>query len=389
MVSTQARGLTRLYALDVARAVAVFGMIIVNVGPYTTEGWASWIIRALNGRASILFVILAGIGVTFLARRSLTKGITRRSTLLWRGLLLLALGLGLQALDHDVNVILPVYAALFFLAAFVVKMPTRWLFWSAMASTFLGPIIWILARQQTKFHIDPAELGDSPFEIVAAIVVSGPYPLLVWIAPFFLGVWLGRQPLGSIRVQRRLMIGGLIAGFGAFGLSRILIAFLGHPDMSTVGWDRLISAVGHSQMPLWLISSCGTAVAVLGMLLLVVPKLNQRIRLLVAVGQMPLTAYTAHLLIIALIVRPGPATPEMGVLVSCLIMLGLIAFAVVWVANLRYGPLEMVLRRPPRMLQVPYRMPERHRRREHAKPYPRRRKLESAPDEDPDPVVNP
>lgn len=62
MLSTQARGVSRLYALDVARALAVFGMIIVNVGPYTTEGWASWIVRAFNGRASILFVILPASG---------------------------------------------------------------------------------------------------------------------------------------------------------------------------------------------------------------------------------------------------------------------------------------------------------------------------------------
>ncbi|GAA1108179.1 DUF418 domain-containing protein [Nesterenkonia jeotgali] len=385
MLSSQARGLSRLYALDVARAAAVFGMIIVNVGPYNDDGWASWIVRALNGRASILFVVLAGIGVTFLARRSLTKGITRRSTLLWRGLLLLGLGLGLQTLEHGVNVILSTYAALFFLAAFMVKMSTRWLFFSAAASALLGPVLWILARQSTDFHIEPAQIGDSPFQILGAILISGPYPLVVWIAPFFLGVWLGRQPLGNAKVQRRLVYLGAITGFGAFGASEVLVRVLGEPDTSEVGFDRLISAVGHSQMPLWLISSSGTAVMVLGILLIVVPYFNQRIRLLVAVGQMPLTAYTAHLVIIALLIYPGPEEPLQGFLISCAIMLALILFAVVWMANFRYGPLETLLRKTPAFLRVSYRLPERHRRRQLARPYPRRAKPGSSMEQKPTP----
>lgn len=364
MPNTTSHGRSRLEALDVARAAAVFGMIIVNVGPYNDDGWASWIVRALNGRASILFVVLAGIGVTFLARRSLTKGITRRSTLLWRGLLLLGLGLGLQTLEHGVNVILSTYAALFFLAAFMVKMSTRWLFFSATASALLGPVLWILARQRTDFPIEPAQIGDSPFEILGAILISGPYPLVVWIAPFFLGVWLGRQPLGNAKVQRRLVYAGAIAGFGAFGASEVLVRVLGEPDTTQVGFDRMISAVGHSQMPLWLISSSGTAVMLLGILLIVVPHISQRIRLLVVVGQMPLTAYTGHLVIIALFIHPGAEEPLQGFLISCAIMLGLILFAVVWMAKFRYGPLEALLRMTPGFLRVDTRLPQRHRRKD-------------------------
>lgn len=371
MVTIQPRGTVRLYALDVARALAVFGMIVVNVGPYNTEGIASLIIRALNGRASVLFVVLAGIGVTFLARRPFTKGVSRRSTLLWRGLLLLLIGLGLQLLDHDVNVILPTYAALFMLAAFVVRMPIRWMFWTAVASTFLGPVVWILARQVTNFQIDPARFGDDPFELVAAIVISGPYPLVVWIAPFLLGVWLGRQPLGNPTVQHRLIIGGAIAGFGGFGISQLLVQIFGHPDQSVVEWDRLVSSFGHSQMPLWVISSSGTAALLIGLLLRLVPAASRPIRPLVAVGQIPLTAYTAHLIIIALLVQPAPETPAAGLIVSLVMMAAIVVFSTVWVANHKYGPLEGLLRKVPAFLKSTHRPPERHRRREHDRPYPR------------------
>ncbi|GAA4832709.1 DUF418 domain-containing protein [Garicola koreensis] len=371
MVTTKPRGSARLHALDVARALAIFGMIVVNVGPYTTEGPASLIIRALNGRASILFVVLAGIGVTFLARRPFTKRVSRRSTLLWRGLLLMLIGLALQVFDHGVNVILPTYAALFILAAFVVRLSMRWLFWAAVASTFLGPVIWILVRQLTNFQIDPARFGDTPLELVTAVVISGPYPLVVWIAPFMLGVWVGRQPLGNPTVQRRLIIGGAVASLGAFILSRILLAIFGHPDQGVVEWDRLFSSFGHSQMPLWVISASGTAALTIGVLLRLVPSAGRAIRPLIAVGQIPLTAYAAHLIIIALLVHPGPETPAMGLLVSTVMMVAIVAYSTVWVANFRYGPLEALLRMPPSFLKVSYQPPQRHRRRQYIRPYPR------------------
>lgn len=371
MVTTKPRGASRLHALDVARALAIFGMIVVNVGPYTTEGIASLIIRALNGRASILFVVLAGIGVTFLSRRPFTKRVSRRSTLLWRGLLLLLVGLTLQLLDHGVNVILPTYAALFILAAFVVRVSMRWLFWAAVTSTFLGPVIWILVRQLTNFQIDPAKFGDDPLELLTAVVMSGPYPLVVWIAPFVLGVWLGRQPLGNRSVQHRMIIGGAVASFGAFLLSRGLLAIFGHPDQSVVEWNRLFSSFGHSQMPLWVISASGTAALTIGLLLRVMPALGRPIRPLIAVGQIPLTAYAAHLIIIALLVHPRPETPAMGLVISLVMAAAIVLFSTVWVANFRYGPLEALLRMPPSFLKVSYRPPERHRRREHMRPYPR------------------
>lgn len=371
MTTANARGTARLYALDVARALAIFGMVIVNVGPYTTDGLASWVIRALNGRASILFVVLAGIGVSFLARRQITKGITRRSALLWRGFLLMVCGLPLQMLDHDVNVILPTYAALFFVAAFAVHLPLQWLFWAAIFSTFLGPVVWILTRQLTDFHIDPAALGDTPLQILSAIVVSGPYPLIVWIAPFFLGIWLGRQPLGNPQVHRRMVIVGGGVGVGAYGLSLILVAIFGHPDQTVVGWDRLVSSFGHSQMPLWVISASGAAVVIIGLMLMLAPHASRSVQPLVAVGQMPLTAYCAHLVIIALFIHPVPDTPALGLALSLAVIVGMVVFATVWMAKLRYGPLEVLLRRPPGLLQVSHRPPERHRIRQYDQSNPR------------------
>ena len=59
----------RIYGLDLARCIALLGMVLVNFrlamveSSDRTSGWLFSIITALEGKASALFVILAGIGL--------------------------------------------------------------------------------------------------------------------------------------------------------------------------------------------------------------------------------------------------------------------------------------------------------------------------------------
>src|SRR5688572_11351193 len=58
----------RILGLDVARALAILGMVMVHFGPYRpdTDDPLGWAYRTSYGRASVLFVVLAGVGVTLL-----------------------------------------------------------------------------------------------------------------------------------------------------------------------------------------------------------------------------------------------------------------------------------------------------------------------------------
>ena len=61
----------RQYGFDVARGLAVFGMIIVNfkiaMGAETAgPSWMVWLVGLLDGRAAATFVILAGVGMSLL-----------------------------------------------------------------------------------------------------------------------------------------------------------------------------------------------------------------------------------------------------------------------------------------------------------------------------------
>jgi uncharacterized membrane protein len=65
--SSAARG--RIQGIDLARAVAILGMVMVHIGPIRLDGFGltGAAYRLPVSHASILFVVVAGIGISLLA----------------------------------------------------------------------------------------------------------------------------------------------------------------------------------------------------------------------------------------------------------------------------------------------------------------------------------
>ena len=94
---------SRQVGFDVARALAVIGMVIVNfkvVLGADKQGadWLVWLVGLLDGRAAATFVILAGVGISLLSRRARKNNdplalAEKRKTLLKRALFLFCFGL--------------------------------------------------------------------------------------------------------------------------------------------------------------------------------------------------------------------------------------------------------------------------------------------------------
>lgn len=345
----------RLIALDVARACAVFGMIIVNVGPYTDEGPGGWLVRAFNGRASVLFVILAGIGVVLLARSSVRTGDRNWVVLLWRAALLLVMGLGLQLLDHNVNVILASYAGLFLFAILLLPLPHRWLLPAALTTAIAGPVLWLILHREFELATAAPQFGDSIPDVLTSLLVSGPYPLLVWISPFLLGMWLGGLRLDSSAVAKKMLLIGAVCGAVGWLAGEILTAWQGEPVAEDFGWNLLITAFGHSQMPLWLISSAGTSVMLIGALLLAIPALQTSqgrtkplihsvLGVLTSAGTLALSIYVLHLLVLSLLPPIDESTT--GTAISIGMTLLLTGLGVLWQLRFTRGPLEQLMRLP-------------------------------------------
>lgn len=339
------RGTRRLGGVDAARAVAVLGMVMVHFGPTPAPDTVLGDVFGVTyGRASVLFALLAGVGVALLAARGPDGSARRpagvRGRLLLRAALLLPLGLWLQGLDHGVLVILQFYALYFVFAALVFTLPDLLLLVGAVSSLLGGAMVYLAAEMAVPgwFAAYPATIGDPPGRITRELLLSGSYPLATWAAPLLVGLWVGRRDLSSPATLWWLLGAGLaVAGAAAFAAG---------PD-GAPGLAGLLTAEPHGQMPLWMLGSIGSGCAVLGGALLLVGRLPRLMWPLVATGQMALTVYVGHLLLLhadAGLVR-RESVPEAFLTVG-IFFLTVVCVCAVWRSLLPRGPLEAALGAP-------------------------------------------
>lgn len=345
-------GRGRIEGLDAARALAVVGMVMVHFGPFPLSGddLATVAYRSTHGRASILFVVLAGIGVSLLAGDRSTPRL--RSTWLrlgYRAAVLLPLGLVLQPLDHGVLVILQYYAVYFLVAGAVVALGDRAVLGVAVALAVLGPVVHLGAQMAFPGWFEAASTGtitDRPAQIARDLLLTGSYPVVVWSAPVLFGVWLGRRDLRAPAVRAWLVGGGVAAAALVYGMSLSLEAWLG-PPAEEPAWGQLVLGEAHSQMPAWLIGATAVATTVVGLTLALADRLPRLLWPLTATGQLAFTVYVGHLLVLAwapqLLTRETVAGAAVSVARFALITAVL---AMAWRAAFGRGPLELVLRLP-------------------------------------------
>lgn len=171
-------------------------------------------------------------------------------------------------------------------------------------------------------------LADAhPGTFLTDMLLTGVYPALPWLAYICVGLAVGRLDLTSRKVGAVLLGAGTALAALAWGLSAFLLGpgggyerlvaatpllnrdqinqFLlqgeapGADDLpATTGWWLAI-LTPHTDTPLAILSSLGTSLAVLGAILLLVPRLGRATAPLAAAGSMTLTLYCAHAIILA------------------------------------------------------------------------------------------
>lgn len=321
-------------------------MVVVNVGPVGDDSIAQRLWVLPYGRASVLFVVLAGVGMSFFLSRDIDP-LRRRATVLWRAALLMIGGLGLQLAAGGISVILPLYGALFVLVLLVHRLRTRTLGALAVSWALLGPVVVVVAAETGVGRAtgSASALGDAPVEIVRELLLTGRYPLVTWVVPFLAGLWLGRTDLRDRRSLRRLVVVGGIGAVVSFVVAQVTRAGIGAD--ADVGVARLVTGAAHGQMPLWLISSVGGALAVIAAALLWWPRFSRYAAPLVPVGRWALSLYVLHVLLLAVVRAPqGFSLPE-GIVVSVLMVTAFCVLVPVLESKFGVGPLERILRSAP------------------------------------------
>jgi uncharacterized membrane protein YeiB len=334
----------RIEGIDVARGLAMLGMVVVHyVWAGDDTGPAAALARAMEGRAMPLFMLLGGIGVVLVSRSSAHPD----RGLVIRAVLLLVLGLVLDAVSERIAIVLQFYGLLFLLAPVVRRLPVRVLVGAAVVTTAVGAV----TRQLAGWPPHSTSFDDlvAGWPGLRSLLFDGYYPFFPVFAFFALGMVLARLDLSDRRVAATLAGLGTAVGVGVLVAADALAdrvgldAELAVPD-GTFRVERLVDASGHSSMPAWVISAAGTSVAVLGWSLLVADRFPALVRPLAVVGAMALSFYTFQ----AVATRFYPPPWETGLArewaTVAELYLGFLVAATLWRYRFRRGPLEALLR---------------------------------------------
>lgn len=348
------------------RAIALIGVVTMNYHgmmnfPRQEPSHPSLVDRLfhidtgiLSTRFAAVFVVVAGIGATLLAR-SPSEGIEPHVTtevrvrLMRRGAVLLVSGYLLDLVWP--GSILFHYGAFFILAAFVVPLRTRALA-TLSAGITLGTLFVSTWRRSTEMDsrstawMDPADI-ESFHDLVARLFLGYTHPILPWFSFFLGGMILGRS-LDRILIHWRKV---------SMTLGAIIVAtYLGAHLLEISGLrDRPIPYIVSSMQPNerglgYTVSTMSIALLAV-VLVSVAAETTKNSTITVALrrsGQLSLSLYLGHVLFYYMVVEWPPEGPPTGLGTALWLSVAYWLLAITagswWHHRIGPGPAERVYR---------------------------------------------
>jgi uncharacterized membrane protein YeiB len=347
--------------VDVARGLALFGMMAAHEFDLVGDDGRLTVTGAVaSGRSAVTFALLAGVGLAFLSGgRHAVRGRARTAAsagLAVRAVLILVIGLLLGTLD-TVQVILPAYALLFLLAIPLLGLRPPALLAIAAGLVAVVPVLLVATAADgleygSRPDPTPVTLVTDPGGVLVQLLLTGAYPVLLYVAYTCVGLAVGRLDLGSRRVAWTLLGVGVPLVVTAQAVSTVLLHPLGglrrltevdawpgalavEPDQGSSWWYLALDSP-HANTQLDALNSVGSALTVLGAALLLtrLRTVGRLLRPVAAAGSMTLTLYSAHILVL------WSGVPDDEVAQYLLMVVGSMLFAVLWRRTHEHGPLE-------------------------------------------------
>ncbi|MEH0556823.1 DUF418 domain-containing protein [Streptomyces sp. B21-101] len=367
----------RLVGVDLARALAVFGMYVVHIGPplSATHGVGSWVRYMADGHSSVLFATLAGFSLMLIAGRFEPKtglaGRQAKARIAIRAVILLALGT-VMTMEYGGVIILGFYGVYFLLALPLVRLSAGTLAMIAAGLALVMPQVAFVLTMRLSDSVQQSVNAYDPLRHLSEVgvldlLLTGFYPALTWMPFVIAGMALGRMDLSAAAVQRCLAALGAGLVVGAYGLSLLLAgknalrstaedmssssgsgaASMGSGSMKPrLSYSDLLAAGPHSGTTFDIIGSVGVAILVIvGATVLMdrLPRLRRLAKPVIAVGTMSLTAYVGHFVAQSVLSTPAGTGTQQSWVPLLMYVLGAIVLATVWSRFFRRGPLENLL----------------------------------------------
>lgn len=350
----------RIEGVDLARGLALIGMFLAHVAPPAADPVGALLLSFADERPRLLFALTAGLALGFIsggtqpvaATPGFAGGPDRARLRLQIGIragILIALGLLITAyLRPLVFVILDVYGVAFLLMLPLLFLPRRIALAVGIALLAITPGIASLVS------VSPwvAVARTTPWKLPVDWFLAGAYPVIEWVPVMLIGLAIARYGADRPRVVAVLAITGGAAAAILLPPAKLLLDLGARQatDPAAVEASVRTTALGESLHVLGNVGvGCLVVAVAVALTALAAPRLR-RIAIAIgspvtAMGGMPFTIYTVHLVVIAASVRveDGVLTDDSWALAIGLIV-GAMVFAWLWRRYLGRGPLEALMR---------------------------------------------
>lgn len=351
----------RISGFDLARAYAIFGMLIVNFsfcfGTFETVSWTGKFQHLFIGNATSVFIILAGMGLSFMAssaqntpeeKKALRKKVLKRSWFLF--------ALGLIFYNWWPGDILHFYGGYMHVAAFLLFVRKSVYLWFALGAIVIYQLCLFVIPVGTGWDFATSKYLD--FWTVEGFFRSTFYngwnSLFPWISFFFLGMWLGHMDWKNKKKKRWLFISAIIVLLITKAVKMGASYGLYSPEVN----EYMLTEYNPIVLPFLLITaSCGViAICVCHSIGNWLPT-NKIILSLASLGKMTLSMYIFHITVGMLLlsfltgIRYTGYYPVGKTISSEKIMLYVVvfyaiclAFSKIYSRFFKRGPLESLMR---------------------------------------------
>lgn len=350
---------SRIEAYDIARALAIFGMVFVNFRLACESDTGSplllQIVSAMEGRASALFVVLAGIGISLMSQNARHSGNAQqkkafRINILRRAFLLIIIGLAYTP-------IWPADILHFYGFYFITAIPLLFVSDRVLVITMLAvPVIFIALLSvfdySTAWNFETLEYADfwSVAGMMRHIFFNGFHPVFPWLVFLLLGLIVGRQDLSVNSKRRKIMLFALLSWLGTELLSKKLLSLL-HHQLSQEDLFALVGTNAMPPMPLYLLAAGSLALVIICLCIEWAQHQpdNVFVKCLASTGKMSLSLYIAHVILGMGLLEVFGLLPGASVEVAALAALLFCASAIIasqwWARRIGTGPLELIFKR--------------------------------------------
>jgi len=352
----------RIIGIDVARALAVIGMIIVNFKVVFGENGSNWVktfASIFDGKAAATFVVLAGIGIALMTNSAIknndkVKLNIARNRIAKRALFLFIVGISYISIwPAD---ILHFYAIYMAITILLLTSKEKTVVISALTLIVAYPLLLTFWNYETGWNFETLDYQDfwTLNGFIRNLFFNGFHPVIPWTAFILFGYWFGKQDLHNDKFIKKVFWISAITFIFIQTLSYLSIAFLSEGNQAAA--KELMEILGTNPMPplpIYMFNGISIAFAIITACILIAKRFenNKIIDALNKTGQLALTFYVAHVIIGMGIVeaiyptRMGKFSIQFSIVYALVFSIFCIIFALIWRKHKKAGPLEWIMRK--------------------------------------------